>query len=107
MIGVPSKKVQGVQYYKILHYRDLNPFLGSSWHFRGLIDNGDYGYVVLETVDFCLRKSRALVEYLPPCPDQTDGKPSKHSVDNGFCISFCFVSHYGSHSTFGKDKKVF
>ena len=32
-----------------LHYRDLNPILGSSWHFGGL---NDYGYVMLDTVDF-------------------------------------------------------
>ena len=106
--GILSKTVQGVQHYKISHYRDLNPWLGSRWHYRGLNDAGDYGYVVLETVDFCLRKSRSLVEYLPPsCPDQPNEKPSKFVVDTGFCVSFCFVSNYGSHSTFGKDKSIF
>jgi hypothetical protein len=35
-VGVPSKKVQGVQHYKITNYHYLNPFLGVNWHFRGL-----------------------------------------------------------------------
>ena len=30
--GIPSKKVHGVQHYKIRHYRDLNPLLGRNWH---------------------------------------------------------------------------
>ena len=30
--GIPSKKVQGVQHYKVRHYRDLNPLLGTNWH---------------------------------------------------------------------------
>jgi hypothetical protein len=103
-VGIPFKKVQGVQHYKIKHYRDMNPFLGSSWHFRGLNANGDYGYIEMETVDFCLRKSRTLIEYLPPCHDQT---PHECSTDTGFIISFSFVCNYGSITTFGKDKKIF
>ena len=41
--GVASRSVHGVQRYKVCHYRDLNPLLGSKWHFRGLNCNGDYG----------------------------------------------------------------
>ena len=61
-------------------------------------------FVILDTVDFCLRKARSFVEYLPP---HLDEKPIKHSVDTGFCVSFCFVHGYGSTTTFGKDKNIF
>lgn len=49
--GVPSKVVHGTQRYKINHFRNLTPLLGSHWHFRGLNNHGDYGYVILETVE--------------------------------------------------------
>ena len=66
VVGLPSKNVHGVQHYKINHYKDLDPVLGSYRHFRGLNVNGDYGYVLLDTVDFSLREARSLVEYMPP-----------------------------------------
>ena len=56
LLGIQSKKIRGVQHYTIKHYQDLNPILGKNWHFRVLNVNADYGYVVLETVDFYLWK---------------------------------------------------
>ena len=38
--------------YKLKNYADLNHLLGRDWHFRGLNANGDYGYAVLDTIDF-------------------------------------------------------
>jgi len=63
--GIPSKKVHGVQHYKIRHYRDLNPLPGRNWHFRGLNINGDYGYAITETVEFYMRTCKPLEQYLP------------------------------------------
>ena len=104
-VGTPFKTVQGVQHFKVRKYQDLNPFLGDSWHFRGLNSNGDYGYVQLETIDFCLRRSRTLVEYFPP---QDDGHlPLKSCTDTGYVLCFSFVSNYGTATTFGKDKNIF
>ena len=77
-VGVLSKTVHGVQHYKINHYQDLNHLLGSCWHFRGLNVNGDYGYVLLDTVDFSLRKARSLVEYFPPISDNQSVPPQPH-----------------------------
>lgn len=103
--GKPFKVVHGVQHYKIERYQDLNPCLGSSWHFRGLNPNGDYGYVQLETVDYCLRKSRCLVEYFPP---HIDNEPLiQCCTDTGYILSFSFVSNYGTAATFGKNKRIF
>ena len=70
-LGAPSdsKEVPGIQHYTIKHYEDLNPLLGKNWHYRGLNSNGDYGYVVLETIDFCIRKCKPLEEYVPAQED--------------------------------------
>ena len=59
---------------------------------------------MLDTVDFCLRKSRPLTENVSGIEND---KPLKHSVDTGYCISFCFICGYGSCTVFGKDKKIF
>ena len=32
-VGIPFKMIQGIQHYKIMQYKDLDPLLGSSWHF--------------------------------------------------------------------------
>ena len=104
-VGRPFKMVHGVQHYTIVQYQDLNPFLGSSWHFRGLNANGDYGYAELKTIDFCLRKSRNLVEYYPSQID--DQPPSQCCTSTGYVLLFCFVCNYGTAETFGKDKKIF
>ena len=61
--GIASRNVHGIQRYKVRHYRDLNHLLGSKWHFRGLNCNGDYGYVVLQTVEFYVYKRRPITEY--------------------------------------------
>ncbi len=105
-VGIPSKMVCNIQHYGIKHYQDLDPFLGSFWHYRGLNVNGDYyGYVQLDTVSFFLRKSRSLVEYFPP---SSDSQPlSKTVTHTGHTLSFSFVCKYGIGSTFGKDKQIF
>ena len=52
--AIPSRKIQR---YKIRKFIDLNSLLGNNWHFRGLNSNGDYGYVILETVEFIYGKA--------------------------------------------------
>ena len=105
LVGVPSRRAGGNQYYMIKHYRDLNPFLGSNWHYRGLNANGDYGYAVMETVEFSVRKSKALVEYYPLVCGESS--VSHSSLDTGYTLSFCFLCGYGNVNTFGKDRKIF
>lgn len=105
LLGTQSKKTQGVQHYKIHYYHDLNPLLGKNWHYRGLNANGDYGYVILETVDFYLRKCKPLQEYIPG--EQDDEPPRVSLVNTGHQLTFTFVCGYGSRTTFGKDKDIF
>ena len=101
--GVPSKKVHGNQYYRINHYRDLNHLLGKNWHFRGINENGDYGYAVMGTIEFYLSKCRPIKDYIP----LEDGTIQLSSVDPGYLLSFTFVCGYGTHESFGKDTQIF
>lgn len=101
--GIPTKIVGGNQYYKISHYRDLNHLLGINWHFRAINANGDYGYVVMETVSFYIRRSKPLIEYIL----NNDNVLVAKSVHTGYSLTFSFVYNYGSRDTFGKDNAIF
>ena len=102
--AVPSRQTGGIQYYKITNYQDLNHLLGANWHFRGININGDYGYVVKETVEFYIRRSKPLNEYIYSC---SDGAPIQSSINTGYSLAFCFICGYGNKDTFGKDKSIF
>jgi len=71
LAAVPSKKTGGIQYYKVTNYWDLNHLLGANWHFRCININGDYGYVIKDTLEFCIRKSRPLAEYICSSSDDS------------------------------------
>ena len=103
--GIPSVKRSGIQHYKLNNYADLNYLLGNNWHYWGLNGNGDYGFVVLETVDFYMHKARSLVEFKPLKLDDDTFASSK--VDTGHSHVFCFVCNYSTCNTFGKDKGFF
>ena len=109
--ATPSRKVSGVQRYKIRKFSDLNSLLGNNWHFRGLNSNGDYGYVMLETVEFYIRKSWSLSEYIPGVAssvgDSIANGPRHVSIDTGYTLTFTFIVGYGTPAIFGKDKTVF
>ena len=104
LVGVPGKKSSGIQYYKIKNYKDLYPFLGINWHVRGINGNGDYGYVLKETVEFCIRRCRRLTEYVY---DPSDETIVKSSINAGYMLTFSFVCGFGNKGTFGKDKSIF
>jgi len=105
--GIPSEKKSGIRHYKLRNYADLNDLLGRDWHFRGINANGDYGYVLLDTVDFYLVKSRSFVEYIPSVMKDDTFKSVRLKTDTGYSLVFTFVCDYGTDSTFGKDKKNF
>jgi len=105
LAGVPSRKQGGVQHYTIKSYEDLNELLGCNWHVRGINCNGDYGYVLMETVEFYFTKCRNVVEYLPPTFNNPNIQCSR--IDAGYQLTFTFTTGYGNASTFGKDNKNF
>ena len=67
--GTASRFYCGVQRYTIKKYVDLNPVLGQNWHFRSINPNGDFFYVLLNTVEYYLYKREPLKEYFPESDD--------------------------------------
>ena len=81
--------------------------MGRDWHFRGINANGDYGYIVLDTVDFYLVKSRSFVGYIPSVRKDNTFDSVRLRTDTRYSLVFTFICDYGTASTFGKDKKFF
>ena len=104
MCGVKKKCVRAIQYYSIRRYQDLNGILGINWHFRGLNGNGDFCYVLLNTVEFYLYHRRPLVEYIPKEAAQA---PSQAVQQMGDALVFLFVRGDGTPDKFGTDKTIF
>jgi len=103
--GIATKTVRGVVHYRIQKYSDLDLLLGTQWHYRGINKHGDYGYVVLSSIEFYLHKRRSLVSYYPP---ETPGQPITSSKqDIGYLLTFSFQRRYGNSATFGRNKDIF
>lgn len=102
--GIPSRLYRGTQRYKIVKYKDLNPLLGPNWHYRGLNCNGDFCFVILNTIEYYLFKRDPLKEYIP---SEGSEKPTLKSRDLGYMLVFSFVRGDGTKSDFGKDKNIF
>lgn len=100
--GVEKRYVHGIQRYTISKFQDLNPLLGVDWHYRGININGDYCYVILNTVEFYLYHRRALKEYVP-----SGGGVKEVNRRTGDMLVFCFVKGNGTPAQFGKDRNVF
>ena len=49
-------------------YQDLNHLLGVDWHFRGINENGDFCYVILDTLELYLYRRRPIKEFMPGTP---------------------------------------
>ncbi len=103
MLGTKKQKNRGVQHYKIKQYQDLDCLLGQNWHYRGLNSSGDFGYVILNTVDFYIYTAHTLTEYFPS-PSFIPQKSKRHM---GHILIFCFIRGDGTPSMFGKDKNIF
>ena len=103
--GIPSEKKSGVQHYKLKNYADLDVLLGGNWHYRGLNANGDYGYAVLETIDFYIHKSKSFVEFIPSKGNSNTF--ASVTTSTGYSLVFSFICNYGTADTFGKDEKIF
>ena len=86
---------RGVNVYGITAYNDLDNLLGSKWFIRCFNSNGDFGYAILKTVTFMLKKRRPLVEYRPG-----QGALEKLTFSQGYCLLFNFVRGDGVSSEF-------
>ena len=88
--------------YKIHAYKDLNPLLGTNWHYRGINPNGDFCYVILDTVEYYLYRRQPLKEYIPGGEE-----PILEYREMGHMLVFQFVRGDGTRSEFGKDATIF
>ncbi len=76
----------GTERFRIHEYKDLNPLLGKDWHWRGFNRNGDYCYVVLDTVEYYLYRRQPLKEYVP-----AEAGPLLQLLQLGYMLVFQFV----------------
>ena len=102
-LGVKKQCVRGIQHHCISRFQDLNALLGMNWHYRGINVNGDFCYVVLNTVEFYLYKRRATKEYVPT----DDFKVKQEFRDPGDMLVFCFVKANGTPDQFGRNNAIF
>ena len=84
--GKLLKTVRGEEHFGISNYEDLVPFLGQRWYIRGINDHLDFCAVCLDTVVFHLHKKAAIIDYLSPKVDPTNG---------GYTLIFKFVRFDG------------
>ena len=90
--GTKKRFVKGVQRYSISSYQDLNTLLGAGWHYRGININGDFCYIILNTVEFYLYHRRSFKEYVPT----EDLKVKECHRDAGDMLVFCFIKRDGT-----------
>ena len=94
--GTKKRFVKGVQRYSISSYQDLNTL-------RGININGDFCYIILNTVEFYLYHRRSVKEYVPT----EDLKVKECHRDAGDMLVFCFVKGDGTPDQFGIKNDVF
>ena len=72
-------------------------------------DQGDYGYVIQESVQTFIKPCKPLTDYIvsPIGGDDHDVSISKSTVDTGHFLHFSFMQGYGNAETFGKDRRIF
>lgn len=100
--GYLARDYYRTERYKIHQYKDLNTLLSTNWHWRGLNVNGDFCYVILDTVEYYLYRRQPLKEYVP-----SEGGPLLQHRDLGYTLVFQSVRGDGTSSDFGTDSSIF
>ena len=101
-LGTEKQYLRGVKHYTVSKFQDLNPLLGVNWYYRGLSVNGDFCYVILNTVEFYLYRRRPMKEYVPVSSDVKE-----ISQNIGDMLVFSFVKGNGTCDQFGTNKAIF
>ena len=56
-VGITKQKTHGNNLrHKLKCYKDLDPLLGQNWQYRGANENGDYVFVILSSVEYCIHQ---------------------------------------------------
>ena len=95
--GTLKKKHRGKEIYGITKYGDLDDLLGSKWFIRGLNENGDFCYAILNTVAFYLKGRINIVDFKP---SERDGSLTKCLYSQGRSLVFTFVRADGVSANF-------
>ena len=95
--GILKKQHRHREIYGITRYGDLDDFLGSKWFIRGLNENGDFCYAILNTVTFYLKQKNNLVDFKP---NEKDGSIIKCIYSQGSSLVFTFVRGDGVSANF-------
>ena len=103
LCGVKQLFMCGSRRYTISSYKDLNCLLGVDWHVCGINENGDFCYVLLNTLVFYLYHHQPLVEYVPT----SVGTARELKSDCGYALVFSFVRGDGTPERFGNDSSIF
>lgn len=82
---------RGTDRYTIKTYRDLDGYLGSSWYIRVLNPNGDFSYIVRETVEFYLYKRKPIQDFTL----SSDGSFVPTLIEQNCALVFSFVIEDG------------
>ena len=93
--GILKRICRGIAYYTISSYSDLNDLLGDKWFIRGLNAAGDFCYVSLASISFCLKRRRALYEYVPDASSF-----NKQMYQQSYVVQFTFVRGNGISTDF-------
>lgn len=92
-----SKAVKKDRHFTIKKYKDLDDILGPRWHIRVVNRNGDFSYVILETIRFRLVQPRNLLEYEPVFNEGSVTFEPQY-VEQCLSIVFTFVRGDGNKS---------
>ena len=101
--GKAKRVVCGNQHYKLASYDDLDKLLGPNWHYRGINENCDYAFAILDSIEYYIHRRKQITEYYP----SKESAPVLCKLDTGYSLRFNFVRGYGNSATFGKDKDIF
>lgn len=101
-VGTKKRVYYKQQRYSIKSYKDLDPLLGSGWHWRGLNEAGDFCFVILTTLEYYIKHKKPLKEFFPPT-----SKVHSATRDLGYTLVLTFVRGDGTPSQFGTSKDIF
>lgn len=100
---VEKGKSLGNSRYGLQSYSDMNELLGDKWHLRIININGDFSYVILETVCFYLIRPKPIIEFdVENSDDSTNLRFTPVYIEQGYSLVFKFVWGNGNSKKLSK-----
>ena len=82
--------------YTLRNYNDLDDLLGESWHLRISNTNGDFSYVIIETIRFYMLHPRSLMDFEAQGETIDDLKFTPFYTEQPTALVFQFVKKDGN-----------